>query len=624
MKKLPVFLAVLLFAVITISASSSTFDVKEAEITVTVGKNAVHTIEENYLFYYNTPSHGFYRDIPTDYSEWKVRAKVTNIKCSDNYSVERDGAYVSLKIGDSDTVIRGYKEYSISYNYDLGADYNEGYDEFYLNLIGSSWEAPFETVKFSVRIPYTGSDMKIYLTDGSYGSQSFSGTAKTYKDGEYTVLSGTVNNLRAGQALTVRVELPDSWYEGAREVKDNRAQFVVIMSAVCAALVLVAALCWKKYGKDRTVIITAQFDAPEGFTPLAAGFIADGTVDDKDITSMIYYWADKGYLKIEEPKKNRFEFIRKTEALPQDCQLYERHLFTAFFKNADSEGRVTLSDLQRGNFAQDMFSAKENVRTYFSKERKLLDTKSEICQAVFSLVSFLPGILSTVAIAQYEFVSELLFLPAIGAVVTPIIMLILFYELFKKWYLRKTNIVFEVVIAFVSAALILIRYGFCSLFYEACPVYFPAVTVLSTVMLALFASIMSRRSEYGHKTLEKILGYREFIDKVETDKLKVMIEEEPGLYYRVLSYAIVFGLENKWAKKFSSLNTASPQWYTGVSPVDVMLYSAMSSRMNSAIRMNSISPAQARSGGMPHMGGGGFHSGGFSGGGFGGGGGHAW
>ncbi len=613
---------VVLFACFQLSAS--TFDVKEADITVTVGKNAVHTIEENYIFYYNTPAHGFLRDIPTDYSEWKVRARVSNVMCSDKCSVEREGAYVTLRIGDEDTYVNGYKEYAISYNYDLGADYNEGYDEFYLNLIGSSWESSFENVKFTVIIPYAGDDMKIYLTDGSYGSQSFSGSAEAYVDGEYTYLIGTVAHLDPGQALTVRIELPDSWYEGAREIKDNRARFSVIMSAVSVALVLIAFAFWSKYGKDKRLIITAQYDAPEGFTPLAVGYVADGTVDDKDITSMIYYWADKGYLRIEEPKKNRFEFVRTIQELPQDCPSYERRLFRAFFRKADSEGRVTLPGLQKGNFAQSMMDARSDVKSYFSVDRDLADTKSQICQGVFTLVTFLPGILSIFAVSQYEFVSDQLFILGFGAFLTPVIMLLLFSTLLKKWYLRKSNLGMEILIAVFTVAMILIRYVSTTLVYEDCPLYMPVISVLSTVLLALLSSIMIRRSKYGQKILEEILGYREFIDKVETDKLKIMIEKDPDLYYRVLSYAIVFGLENKWAKKFSSLSIADPTWYTGVSPVDVMLYSAMSSRMNNAIRMNAIPPAQARSGGLPRIGGGGFGSSGFSGGGFGGGGGHAW
>ncbi|MCR5760881.1 MAG: DUF2207 domain-containing protein [Sphaerochaetaceae bacterium] len=626
MKKTRLLCTVLLLfcAVSLISASESIFDVKEAEINVSVGKNAVHTIEENYLFYYNVPSHGFYRDIPTDYSQWKVRARVKNIQCSDPFSVETDGSYVSLKIGESDTVIRGYKEYSLSYTYDLGADGNEGYDEFYLNLIGSSWDSPFEKVSFTVTVPYTGSDMRVCLTDGSYGSQSYSGSFETYKSGNNTIIKGTTENLRPGESLTVRIELPDSWYVGAREVKDNRAQASLIVCAVSVLVTLLAALLWTKFGRDKTPIITARFEAPDNFTPLATGYVADGTVDDKDITSMIYYWADKGYLRIEEKKKDKFEFVRMVTELPQSCLYYERRLFSALFRKADEEGRVTLKDLQRSNFFQDMQNAREDVTRFFTKENRLTDMKSEIMQIVFSLASFLPGFLAVVAVSQYEFVSEGVFILAFGAFITPLVMLLLFYRLFKKWYLRKTNLPIEIFIIALTASIIVIRYAITSVFYENCPLYFPLVTVLSTVVTAFFSSIMLRRSEYGQKVFEEILGYREFIDKVETDKLKTMIESDPDLYYHVLSYAIVFGLENKWSKKFSSLNTAQPSWYTGISPVDVMLYSAMSSRLNNAIRLNAMSSAQFRSGGIPKMGGGGFHSGGFSGGGFGGGGGHAW
>ena len=40
------------------------------------------------------------------------------------------------------------------------------------------------------------------------------------------------------------------------------------------------------------------FHAPDGMDPLTAGLLIDGAVDTEDVTSMIYYFASKGYLKI--------------------------------------------------------------------------------------------------------------------------------------------------------------------------------------------------------------------------------------------------------------------------------------------------------------------------------------
>jgi len=144
---------------------------------------------------------------------------------------------------------------------------------------------------------------------------------------------------------------------------------------------------------------------------------------------------------------------------------------------------------------------------------------------------------------------------------------------------------------------------------------------LCSTAIGFFSAIIIRRSEYGNKLLEQILGYREFIQKVTIDELKLMIKDNPDYYYKVLSYAIVLGLEDTWAKKFASIAVPSPSWYVGDSLIDAYYLSRMSTRMNNSFRSTVLSTT---GGGSHSIGGGGFGSSGFSGGGFGGGGGHAW
>ena len=104
----------------------------------------------------------------------------------------------------------------------------------------------------------------------------------------------------------------------------------------------------------------------------------------------------------------------------------------------------------------------------------------------------------------------------------------------------------------------------------------------------------------------------------------MMIESDPDFYYRILSYAIVLGLENKWAKKFDGMIVQDPEWFTGLTPFDIYYFSRMSARMTRAIPAASIPKSSISGSPGSRVGGGGFSSSGFSGGGFGGGGGHAW
>lgn len=58
------------------------------------------------------------------------------------------------------------------------------------------------------------------------------------------------------------------------------------------------------FGRDPKIVQTVEFYPPEGITPAEAGYIIDGIVNKEDLVSMVIYFADKGYLSIEETLEN--------------------------------------------------------------------------------------------------------------------------------------------------------------------------------------------------------------------------------------------------------------------------------------------------------------------------------
>jgi len=199
-----------------------------------------------------------------------------------------------------------------------------------------------------------------------------------------------------------------------------------------------------------------------------------------------------------------------------------------------------------------------------------------------------------------------------------------FERLFKKWHLRKSN-VFACVIRAVPMVVALVLFiAIEALVSDGFSVIANVLSICGSTVIMFFAAIMSKRSPYGDKVFEETLGYREFIDKAEIDQLKMMIDQDPDFYYHVLSYAVVLGLENKWAKKFDGMIVNPPTWYSGYNAFDVYLMSRLASNMIRSIPVNSMPKSSISGSAGSHAGGGGFHSSGFSGGGFGGGGGHAW
>ena len=645
MKRLAITALLLVTGLFCLFASTDYY-IQNYDVDITVGNNAVHHIVETLDVYFDGPHHGIVREIPLDYKDYDGRSvRVRNLDCSLPYSAEEDNGYLVMQIGSSSVTYR--KEtvrIVISYDYDLGADNNEGYDEFYMNIIGPDWECPILNVTFKITIPYVSDSgyadanafyedvrRNTHFTSGRYGSTSSDANAYIKKNDDGSLLLyGNVTGLDAYNAVTVRIDLPDGWYKGARQPWDFRPVMAVAHPLICILMVVFAMFLWAMVGRDRMPIIVARFKPPKDFSPLLVGYIADSTVDDKDIISMLFYWADEGLLTIEEKQNNKYEFTKLKDiedyAVESGRQIpaFEITMFNGFFKNRKVGDKITFKDLEKNNFYDTITKTKLQTRAYFVKDRALYQKKSQIWAFFLTILALVPVASGALRTGLYEnrsaeilfglVIGSLLFFADLGA----------FYSLFRKWHIRKSNVPAVIMACIPSVG------AFAALLYTDwmmsgnLSILQNLLTVIGCSMTVCFAQITEKRSKYGDEVLEETLGFREFIDKAEISQLKMMIESDPDFYYRILSYAIVLGLEEKWAKKFDGMIVNPPDWFTGLSPFDIYYLSRMSARMTRSIPAASIPRSSISGGPGSRAGGGGFHSSGFSGGGFGGGGGHAW
>ena len=135
---------------------------------------------------------------------------------------------------------------------------------------------------------------------------------------------------------------------------------------------------------------------------------------------------------------------------------------------------------------------------------------------------------------------------------------------------------------------------------------------------------MRSRTAYGNEMLGKLLGFRNFIRVSEVDRLEALVEQDPKYFYSILPYAYVFGLSDKWAKKFKSIAVEPPNWfygsdYYGAGMFNTVVFMSMLNNCTKSFAATVKIP-DSGSGGSSDFGGGG----GFGGGGMGGGGGGSW
>jgi uncharacterized membrane protein len=130
---------------------------------------------------------------------------------------------------------------------------------------------------------------------------------------------------------------------------------------------------------------------------------------------------------------------------------------------------------------------------------------------------------------------------------------------------------------------------------------------------------MIAKSKKGVLMREYLLGLKDYLQIVEKDRINFnnAPEKTPEIFEKLLPYAMVFGVEELWAKEFKNIYIKSPEWYEGTNTFNVVNLGEEMAVFRD-ISSSSISSVPGGSSGAGSSGGG------SSGGGGGGGGGGGW
>jgi hypothetical protein len=147
--------------------------------------------------------------------------------------------------------------------------------------------------------------------------------------------------------------------------------------------------------------------------------------------------------------------------------------------------------------------------------------------------------------------------------------------------------------------------------------------MLSGVIVALAANAMPQRTRKGREAYEQIMGFKEFLSRVEADRLERLGGRTSTTFEKFLPLAIVLGVADRWAQAFAGIYTVPPTWYHGNFDGGAFQPSNLVQNVGRSLdtmgRALAATPPSSSGSGSS-----GFGGGGSSGGGFGGGGGGSW
>lgn len=607
-------IAIIAVAVISLGSSVTafadrSFRITDYDVTYDVDTDRRISVTEILTVQYKGLS-GFIKDIPVNAGEQVRNVHVTEQSddgtIDAHFEVQIDLEYlsfVSVVIGD-DSPKYDTHVYTLTYDYCLTRA-QEGENLLYLNAVGTQHDG-FDNANVTIIVPqgYIRSEYYIGKLGSDYGVDYEDETVRS--DGK-VVLSLNGLNLSQGEGVTFMIEFEEGTLSTYFEFAPY--WFVIVAAVLIVAIILVKLL----FFNENLLMPVIHYEAPDGMDPMMMGKLIDNKINPEDVTSLIFYWADKGYVKINLDNANDPVIIRIKD-LPDTAQDYEKRVFNGLFVKGDS---VKTSSLRYS-----FYITYNKATALINEKTKMLYMKVSMGVAIlFAALSviilggapFILGLTSVSGTLRFVY-GFLAFFP--GLVIYALTKMVKYNSTKRD---RKKNVLYIGLIILV----ILVCSGIFMLIIPSSlipivPKALLCVLCFSAMSLAII--IESRTPEYN-KTLNDIVGFREFILSAEKDKLEELLESDPEYYYHVLPYAQVLNVSNIWEDKFKNLTVEPPKWAISSHPtvLDFAVINLSINRSLSKISSDLVSKPSS-SGGSGHGGFGGGHGGGHVGGGHGGGG----
>lgn len=552
------------------------------ETEATVSADNTWRVDERYNVYFTEQSHGMYRYIQREFGSPRnvnedgqpldVRYKVYIPEVEVTYAEgaetwikpkdENNCAFVSW--GEFSKWVEGEQHYRLGYTYSYPDDRVAARDYLFHTIVPADVTTRIEHFTFRIRfekeLPADIAD-RLTIYTGKVLSED---TAKV----ENLVvtshsISGTINDIEPYQAVTLYAELPEGFYEHTRKVPSWPAWVLLGLAFALACLMLY----YEIRGDGSKITKSVEFYPPEGMTPLMVGTIIDEQTDSVDVAAMLPWLAERGYISIKElpaekkdaaidtnEPQNQIQ-ITKLKDLPAGQDEYLTLLMHMLFAKSET---VMLADLQKQNSgitaimkaAQRKFEGKNALSTtHHTLLMWGLIGCSSLCIGLASPVS-LPNF-NTLILACIWLVS---FLAAWGLNYT-----VMGTDLFRR---TSTNVAWHVfrLVFFAGVCLMMHIFADETLYGDLC--FSPELLLTGACLCFVVCELSMRNVHFSAYKIEmagKLLGLREFIETAEKDRLQMLVEKDPEYFYKVLPYAMIFDMTDKWTKVFDKYQIEVPQ-----------------------------------------------------------------
>lgn len=560
---------------------------------------------------------GIFRTLPTrrnlNGESYEVKYNIISIKrdgVKDGFHKETSPEYLKIYIGDKDVILdSGIYTYEIKYEVNKQIGFFDSYDELYWNVTGTDWDFDIAEVEVTVHLPNGADIIQNACYTGVYGSNAKNCNSEQI---DATTMVWETKNLNPKEDLTIAVGFkkgivfsppPPSFLE-----------IYGITISLIIAFICLSYYCynlWKKYGIDpEKPTVYPQFSPPNNLSPAAISYLYYEKISERSITATLTNLAINKALRIEETEginlhNNKIKYKLKKIKLNNKIKLGEEEfkLMSALFNN-NSEVCIDGRPLKNIYIANKNFedSLKKRYSHYFNIQNNRIRL---IKPFILFIYTFLIGIIIETIVER-----NILFLKtyAIQLIILTILIIVFNLKLSKekesnkkKKNRKKDTIPFGLIKIFLG--LLISIFLFTSIITSLVHLFLHSEEVLnfrsfyylgigligSVIMYFLIKKPLSEKIQIQ----SDIEGFRMYLSAAEYKQIQFHNPPEitPEIFEKNLPYAMVFGVEKIWGRKFNQIFHESklmynPTWYVGEKHDAFTIYENLNASVSESISIS--------------------------------------
>ena len=550
MKKIWIFILGIstLILVWNYTQANNEYEYTNLDITANILKDGTIDVKENFTANFFVSKHGIIRDIPLNYSVgWKdFHIEISNINVVwKKFTTNKINWNIEIKIWDANRSVIWEQNYPIWYStYWLIRNFSwMWYAELYWNLVWYDFDTNINKVRAELILPktYTWFTADDFLITTDWKTKTIDWFEWSVDWSQWDKIIVTYNKwLSAYHGITLAIKFPNNyfkfnherqagliwkvWYQQTNQTNTNTSNFkiedsraLVIAIASLCAIWLAIYLIWKwlrwlgslvtkvyiriielKYKSGwflhwnfaRKYPVIIQYEPPKWLDSAEVWLLLHRRSDWISLSSLIYKWIWEWLISVDiQNGKSKTYTIKKIKDIPTNSKNYEHSFRYAIFGDKNS---TKISEDKKLKIE----SCLDVLERYWCKKWWLKEKKS------------------------WKTISS-----------NAIIYIIMF---------------FLFVLLFIIPSMLHIIVGL--LIFTFC---FPGLLLLMDIKIPKSKKL--KLTENWAELVSKILWYREFLKSCDENKLRTFLEQDPLYFDKIISYAVVFGIETELTEKVSHI-----------------------------------------------------------------------